>query len=383
MALILPRFVAIDSSILAVWSLDAFSENSERQARARNAVAVLLTSNWIPIICLHHFIELARHSDLDIVAKRIDFLKSFSEMAWFGRSESPNLLGGIADIYEAELGAILASPDIDIPGIRRTVKEKLVQFGRPTKIDFINEWKFFHPAFQAMAIREQEIASIVHAHPGRHDDELIMKLQTVKRKEQGNFHRPTRTEIEQLAKDLIDRGDTRLTDPLKTAQGFLDMASTHFAENLNREGNSLDVFLARFDVPQSDISDKTTVKEFAKIARRRKISKDAVIQLGIDLNQAWPKIRDAKIPSEIIQETIRKARGKVHRASGSDIGDDYLACLAPYVDAVIVDKRTHEFLTQGARRDPSFRQMVGFFGKAASYETLSAVLATYPGAGTA
>jgi len=378
-ALILPWFVAIDSSILALWAVATFSPNSERQERARNALTALHASNWIPIICLHHFIELARHSDLDIVAKRIDFLKSFSQIAWFGRSYGPNILGAIADIYEAEVGAILAAPDIDIPGIRQTVREKLVQFGPPTKIEVLNDWKFFHPALQAMAIREQEIASIVHAHRGRHDDELIMKLQTVQRKDQGAFHHPTRTEIEQLAKDLSDRGDTRLTDPMQTAQGFLDMASTHFAESLNREGNPLDVFLASFDVPKSDISDKTTVKQFAKIARRRKIFKDAVVQLGIDPEQAWPKIRDAKIPSEIIQETIRKARGKAHRASGSDIGDDYLVCLAPYVDAVIVDKRTHEFLTQGARRDPSFRQMVGFFGKAASYENLSAVLATYPG----
>src|SRR5207249_5577422 len=54
--------------------------------------------------CLHHFIELARHSDLDIVSKRIDFLKSFSQIAWFGRSYDPNILGGIPDIYEAEVG---------------------------------------------------------------------------------------------------------------------------------------------------------------------------------------------------------------------------------------------------------------------------------------
>lgn len=148
---------------------------------------------------------------------------------------------------------------------------------------------------------------------------------------------------------------------------------------MNREGTALDIFLASHDVPKSDISDRTTLEQFKQIARRRRLARVAVNQLGLDFESVWPKLRDAEIPSEIIQQTVRSARKAAHRASGSDLGDDYLVCLGPYVDAVIVDKRTHEFLTQGVRRDPYFRQMVGFFGKAASYKHLPAVLAAYPG----
>ena len=123
MELILPRFVAIDSSILASWAKDAFASDSKNQALAHNVKTSLLDANWIPIICLHHFIELARHSDLEVAARRIDFLKSFSQIAWLGRSYGPTILGAVVDVFEAEVAAIVASPYIDFSGIRRSVRE--------------------------------------------------------------------------------------------------------------------------------------------------------------------------------------------------------------------------------------------------------------------
>ncbi|NWF74716.1 MAG: hypothetical protein HXY51_16995 [Nitrospirae bacterium] len=51
-----------------------------------------------------------------------------------------------------------------------------------------------------------------------------------------------------------------------------------------------------------------------------------------------------------------------------------MACLAPYVDAIVVDKRTHEFMIQGSRHNPYFRETVGFFIKAKSYRDLPALL---------
>ncbi len=361
--------------------MDAFGAKSESRARARDTLTALVAANWIPIICLHHFIELARHPDLEIAVRRIDFLKSFSQIAWFGRTSGSNILGGIVDIFEAEVRSILASPDIDFPGICRSVRETLVQYGQPAKIEnpSLNDWIYLRPALTAMAVQEQEIASIVHArHIPDHDPEIAL-LRTIQRRDPATFNHPHIAEIDELAKDLTDRGDRRLTDPVKTAQGFLNKASKHLADALSRsKGTALDVLLAGFDVPQSDVSHTTTLKQFTRIARRRKHARVAVAQIGLDFDQVWPKLRDAKIPSEIIQNTIRNARKSAPRASGSDLGDDYLACLAPYVDAVIVDKRTYEFLSQGARRDPYFRQIVGFFGKAASYVNLPRVLAAYP-----
>ena len=379
MELAIPRFVAIDSSVLASWAKDAFASDSKLRASARDVQTSLLDANWIPIVCLHHFIELARHSDLEVAAKRITFLKSFSQIAWLGRSYGSKILGAIVDVFEAEVGAILTCPDINFTGMRKSVRGKLVQYGAPSEIEPLNDWAYLHPFLRAMAIREQEIASIMHAKHSAHDDTEIARLKKIRPLGQTALTRPVPAKVEKLAKDLTDHGDPRLVDPHRTAQDFLKMVSSHIVDASNVQGTAYDVFVASLDVPKSDISDRTTLRQVTQMARRRNLARVAVNQLGMDFDQAWPNLRDAKIPSEIVQETIRKARKTAPRASGSDLGDDSLACLAPYVDAIIVDKRTHEFMTQGARRDPYFREMVGFFEKAASYKQLPEILARHPG----
>lgn len=378
MALVLPRFVAIDSSILASWARDAFAKDPELRAFARDVQTSLLSTNWTPIICLQHFIELARHSDIKIAATRVNFLKSFQQIAWLGSSYGPNVLGAQVDVFEAEIKAILTSPNADFHDICQSVQVDLMQYGQPNQIEFLNNWRHLHPALQSTAIHEQEISSIAHTSHSSYADTKISRLKKIPPKDQASLSRLLPVKMKTLTKDLTGRGDPRLIDPSHTAQRFLNMISPHLADALNFEGTAYDVFVASQDVPRNDISEETTLRQFTKIARRRKLTKAAVTQLGIDLDQAWPKIRDAKIPSEIVKETLRKARKTAPRASGSDLGDEDLACLAPYVDAIIVDKRTHEFMTQGARRDPYFREMVGFFEKATSYRQLPEILNRYP-----
>ena len=381
MELILPRFVAIDSSTLASWARDAASTDLDRRVSARDVQTSLLKASWTPLICLHHFIELARHSDLEVAAKRIDFLKSFSHIAWLSRSYESTTLGAIVDIFEAEVAAVLAFPDIDFHDMRRSVREKLVRYGPPTDIKVLNDWEFLHQDLKAMAIREQEIASIVHTERTVSEDVEIARLRNIQIKDLTRFEQSLTEEIAKTTEDLTGRGDPRLIDPNHTAREFVSTVASNLIEAINRGGSVFDAFVEQHDVPKNDITDTTTLRQFKHLARMRKLARIAVKQLGLNLDQIWPKLREAKIPSEIIQEAIRQARKTTPRASGSDLGDDYLACLAPYVDAIIVDKRTHEFMIQSARRNPYFRKMVGYFEKAASYRKLPEVLAKCQGGG--
>lgn len=252
---------------------------------------------------------------------------------------------------------------------------------RTAEIELLNDWAYLHPILRAMAIREQEIASILHTERAVNDDVEIAQLRNIQINDPTHFEQLLLDEIVRTTEDLTGRGDPRLTDPNHTAREFVSTVASNLAEAVNRGGTAFHAFVEQHDVPQKDITDTTTLRQFKQLARMRRLVRIAVKRLGLDLDQIWPKLRDAKIPSEIIQETIRKARKTAPRASGSDLGDDYLACLAPYVDAIIVDKRTHEFMTQGTRRDPYFREMVGFFEKATSYRQLPEVLARHPGGG--
>lgn len=376
MRLILPRFVAIDSSILNSWAKDAFAEDAKLRTSARDAQKRLFDATWIPIICLHHFIELARHADIEIGRRRIDFLRSFSQIAWIGRSYNPKMLGAVVDVFEAEVAAIAEFPTIDFQKMLEAVRARLLHYGPPTDIAMFDDWEFMHPTLEVMATREQEVSSILHSEGRVNDATEIGKLRNIQINNPEAFKQPLIDEIAKTAEDLSQRGDARLFDPHRTAEDFVSMVAKNLAEAIQRSNNAFDAFVEQHDVPKDDITDSTTLGEFKRLARLRKLARVATNQIEIDLGLVWANIRDAKIPSEILQRAIRDARRSAPRASGSDLGDDYLACLAPYVDAIIVDKRTHEFLTQSARHDHYIRKIVGFFAKATSYNQLPEILAT-------
>jgi hypothetical protein len=375
MVLVQPRFAAIDSSILASWAKDAFSSSLESQTRARSALKALLDNNWIPVLSWHHFEELIRHPDLQIAADRVAFLKSLPYVAWISSLVGPNQLGSIVDVFDAEIKALVTSADLDLPDLLASIRQDIIRCGAPSEIETFDRWRDFRPLLAAKAVREQEVASIVHAERTVDDRTEIVRLENATIMDRDSLQRLLRDQKSELARNLANRGDPRLIDPTRTAGDFTSTIAANFAEMSNRAIDPLDTFCKQFDVPKSDISRTTTLAEFKELARRRKLVSDAAQRLRFELNKIWPRLRNAKMPSEVIQAEIRRGRKTAVRASGSDLGDDYIACLAPYVDAIIVDKRTHEFLTQSTRRDPSFSRIVGFFARVASYDQLPMVLA--------
>jgi hypothetical protein len=376
-ALIQPLFVAIDSSILAFWAQEAFSQDPEPQTRARAVLKSLLDSNWVAVLCWHHFEELIRHPALHVAADRVAFLKSLPYVAWIANLVERDELGSIADLFAAEVKAIVVSDNLGLPALLTSVRQDIVRYGAPTEIATFEHWRDLRPLLAAKAPSEQEIASIVHAESTIKDNAKIAGLKNAPARGRDSLKQFLSSQAMELERILSLRGDPRIADPKHTATKFTKIMSNDIFGMLDRGGTPLDAFIKQFDVPESDISGTTTLGEFKLMARRRKLSRSAAERLGMDLDQIWPKLRAAKIPSEIIQQTIRRARKPAPRASGSDLGDDYLACLAPYVDAVVADKRTHEFLAQGSRRDHSFAQMVGFFAKVSSYIQLPTALAGY------
>lgn len=58
---------------------------------------------------------------------------------------------------------------------------------------------------------------------------------------------------------------------------------------------------------------------------------------------------------------------KAERVSGSDLGDGHIAMLTFYADAVEVDKRTREFLSQVRRADPTLGSLMCTFFSSSDY----------------
>lgn len=80
------------------------------------------------------------------------------------------------------------------------------------------------------------------------------------------------------------------------------------------------------------------------------------------------------MPSEKIIYEIRRSRRSATRSIGSDLNDDYLASLLPYLDAVIVDKRVYGHIRQAKRRNPELSLFTKSIFKAAFYDQLQNIL---------
>ena len=103
---------------------------------------------------------------------------------------------------------------------------------------------------------------------------------------------------------------------------------------------------------------------------------EALGNSGEDILRMAPQ----QLPSWHIQNAVRKRQLKAPRAEAGDFTDSYLAAFVLYIDHVIVDRRTHEYLSQARRRD-ALGLRFGMTSKLSHYSDLVSVLDS-PRAGT-
>lgn len=372
--IIQPRFVAIDSSVLATWSKDFYSEDPKTANQAKDLLKSIFSANWVPVICWHHFEELVRHHKEDVAAKRVAFLESFPFITWLPNSKLPTHLGSIVDVFDAEIQALISYPNLDAVKICEKVRQNLFSYGPPGKIETFSLWNNLRPLLIAKADREQEIASVMHAREITDGKTKVFELKNIQEPNSEIVQKLFLQQEADLVNELGSRGDPRLESPQILAHKFTAEVAANFEEIVNRGGQPLEGFLQQFDVPINDVNENTTVEELQRLALRRRLVRMTCERLGLEINQIWPIVKTSLIPSYFIQTEIRQARKSAEKASGSDLADDYLLGLAPYVDGIIVDKRTCEYLNQCSRRSGTIRDLVGFFSKASSYHDLASIL---------
>jgi hypothetical protein len=80
------------------------------------------------------------------------------------------------------------------------------------------------------------------------------------------------------------------------------------------------------------------------------------------------------LPSYVLETRLASIQRKAERVSGSDLGDNCIAPLVLYTDAIEVDKRTCEFLKQMLRSEPELVPLVGRFFRTSDYSRISEFL---------
>lgn len=368
------RTVAIDTGILNRLAGDLYSEDPTVKAAARSAVSTLVAQAWIPVLSLDHFVELLAQGDAKVVGNRMALLRSFRTIAWVKAQDPERVLGAVDDVLAEEIRVALESGPADPENLARTVRERIVRFEEPENCAPLALWKELIPDAQAHAERAKQVASFRKADSGVSPEQKVSELEDVPRASAEEVRKLVMEDAAQLGPELATVGDSRLADPSALADWVGEQLDAIVLEINAMEGGSLaDAFLAACGLTSGDVSPDATVRDVTRLASFRRQLLRVGSAAGIPADDIWPALRNAKLPSEILISAVRAERDKATkgaRATGSDLGDDYLLALAPYVDATVVDKRTYDYLNRVSRRNDNIRRLLGRIVKAVGYTHL-------------
>jgi hypothetical protein len=168
-----------------------------------------------------------------------------------------------------------------------------------------------------------------------------------------------------LGNDIRQHGDKRITDPEGVAATFMADIYRRGISLTEHESPSLQI-LAAFNIDLSEVAPETTIGQIGEWAVfRKKLSRlNAVLQLP--WNELKTGVREERIPSGIISLALARFRPRTSEWKGSDLTDSYLACLAPYSDLTLVDKRTYEGLRIARRKNKEVAKLIRRVDKAKS-----------------
>jgi len=375
MALIKPKFIAIDSSMLGKWVVDVHSNDPSARKMSGNVLDYIQLKEWIPVISWHHIEELIRYPDEAVAERRMNFLFSLPHVAWIWRANGSDFVGSVVDVQAAEIQVHLSAEYDSAKKRRLATRNLLLCFGKLSEILALNFWRDFRPITMGMGKEQQRIASVRHSNSNVNNNTPLSVLKGKKTLSFEEAKQACQDDIPKHTQELIERGDKRLSkhEAEAVAQVFSDKIFSLFPEK--KSGRSAyESFFKQFGHKPNEFSKDVTLGEFKDAVVRRRKLKISIHQLGLKIESVWPRLQNYQLPSEKVISEIRRSRKNAKRASGSDLNDDYLASLMPYLDAVVVDKRTYEYLMQAKKRNPQISALIDSMIKVRTYNQLPSVL---------
>lgn len=373
--LLRPRFIALDTSHLGQWAKAGYSHQAAEREQARRFSDWLHASSSIPLLTLHHLIELGSHNDQDVVSTRLRFLGSLPLVAWISGTGDRSL-GGVTSILTAEISAALANAGGDIVKVRDVVRPAVIEVG--TGADMLGPnpdlWMMLTPDFKASTARDRELVALthsdlidLHAVPmsrllagRRHDDAKLDGILNIMR---GS-----------IARDISDHGDRRIQSAHSVAERFVASVRDMAASLPRDPAEMVWAALALQGIEPSDIDPESTIGE--------------VLDLGVFLQQMrlttkgsdlpWSELKRRvsieKIPSSTIIREVRRQLPKTAERKGSEVNDLHIASVAAYADVTLVDKRMEVAFRQARRNNRDLDRTCRSVVKAKSYSEIPEVI---------
>ena len=116
--IVLPKFVALDSSHLVAVAADKATSDRTRLRRVEALEKAFYERGSVLLLCWHHLQELFSHSREEIVAQRVAYLQSLPMVATVASFGEKNTIGTVMDLQSFEIAVAFKNPSADVTTVR-------------------------------------------------------------------------------------------------------------------------------------------------------------------------------------------------------------------------------------------------------------------------
>jgi hypothetical protein len=292
-----------------------------------------------------------KHQDDEVVSQRLSFLRSLSSVAWIRPFGGIRSIGSIVDIFAHEVHTALSEELDSAINVADRVRSQIFLFG--TGIEALEPYEEVWGEIRAYVLdrdeRTREIASISQSVLLDRSSEKLKSLFEGKLRDLPSAQAEINKLQSSLEKELLQRGDKKLSDTKRTAADFMAEVIGE-SKNLYESDELVGAFLKSFDV---DLNEADADMSFGQMSELATFRKQLSVLDGC-LRIPWIRLRKASqeaIPSWLIKRALTRHRAIASEVKGGDINDANLLCLSAYCDITFVDKRTLENLRRTKQKD--------------------------------
>lgn len=329
----------------------------------------LIAAGRIPLLTFHHLEELLAIEDGDWAMRRISFIRSLPLIAFVRYPNDDVQTGTIVDMLAAEIAATLSGAKT-MDEVREAARGLLVRTGRGTDVIGTEMWVWQVVREECLRRNRSSRSIAAIRRMGLFDDR-----RTVGEIVKGSIRPPSerRSRLARMSDEVADhvrtRGDVRIEDPAGVANWFMsELGEVDLPPGIDVRG-LLEWALTEQGIDREEIRDDARLADLNRLAiyrTRLKIIADHLDVPYVRLKAIDPAI----LPSLSIQQGLERYGQDRRRRPGSDLTDECLAALAPYVDELFVDRRTREDFRRFGRADKSLFNRIGTVRSTAEFTGL-------------
>lgn len=368
--MIIPKTVALDTSQWVDLIRDANGSDLQLRREARKFPESLLEKGCSILFSFHHLQELLAYENDKKVADRLNFIKDIGFLSWIGPEISEYNLGSIVDIFAAE-AKVAYNCGGNAAEVRQRCKELIIRSGSGS--DLVVENPLFQTLLSEWAQGRRNSAKATVAISAFQFSKPGMTVGELKAGRLATDSEIDATMIQvcqNLSSEISLRGDKRITNASAIAADFVREVIEYRQTQPNTVAELVDAGFISQGIDQDEIQDHLNVDYLLDFGLFRSKLRIVAERTGISFEVLKRKVSREQLPHFLISNALKPIQDAQLERFGSNLPDRELACLAPYVDVLYVDKRTAEFFTQAIKKNPSLADIIGDVRKATSWRNV-------------